>query len=72
MLLTVAELLRVAARQDVAVQHMLVDDYVLDDDADRIDREAVNAFISESYWAAGRERVVMDELITTAARVVGF
>ena len=52
---------------------MLPDGYELDDDSDRIDREAVHAYLSgESYWAAGRARDVMDELIATAARVVGL
>lgn len=51
----------------------LSDEYELDDDSDRIDREAVHRYLSgESYWAAGRPREVMDELITTAARVVGL
>ena len=45
---------------------------MLDDDPDRIDRAAVHAFISTSYWASGRERPVMDELIDGAARVVGL
>ena len=47
--------------------------YELDDDPVRIDREAVHRFLAvESYWAAGRAREVMDELIETAARVVGL
>ena len=47
--------------------------YELDDDPVRIDRPAVHAFLAgESYWAAGRARDVMDELIETAARVVGL
>ena len=47
--------------------------YELDDDSDRIDREAVHRYLSgESYWAAGRPRDVMDELVATAARVVGL
>ena len=37
------------------------------------DRDAVHRYLSDdSYWAAGRTRVVMDELIATAARVVGL
>jgi GNAT superfamily N-acetyltransferase len=56
----------------VVVQHLLADVFVLDDDPDRIDRAAVHAFVSSSYWAQGRERAVMDELIATAARVVGL
>lgn len=47
--------------------------YELDDNPVRIDREAVHAYLGgESYWAAGRPREVMDELIATAARVVGL
>ena len=55
------------------MRSILPDGYVLDDDSDRIDREAVHLYLSgESYWAAGRSREVMDELIATAARVVGL
>jgi GNAT superfamily N-acetyltransferase len=54
------------------VQRLLADGFVLDDDPDRIDRTAVHAFLSGSYWALGRERELMDELIATAARVVGL
>jgi GNAT superfamily N-acetyltransferase len=54
------------------VQRMLTDGFVLDDDPDRVDRTAVHAFLSETYWATGRERAMMDELIATAARVGGL
>ena len=55
------------------MQRELGGGYVLDDDPIRIDRGAVHAYLSgESYWAAGRPRDVMDELIDTAARVVGL
>ena len=54
------------------MQKPLDDGFVLDDDPVAIDRAAVHAFISASYWAAGRERDLMDELIATAARVVGL
>ena len=55
------------------MKRLLPNQYELDDDPVRIDREAVHGFLSnESYWAAGREREVMDELIETAARVVGL
>jgi GNAT superfamily N-acetyltransferase len=55
------------------VKSTLSDGYELDDDPNRIDREAVHLYLSgESYWAAGRAREVMDELIATAARVVGL
>ena len=47
--------------------------FELDDDPARIDRVAVHRYLSgESYWAAGRPCEVMDELIATAARVVGL
>ena len=47
--------------------------YELDDDPGRIDREAVHRFLSaEAYWALGRSREVVDELIDGAARVVGL
>ncbi|MEO5634083.1 GNAT family N-acetyltransferase [Gaiella sp.] len=46
--------------------------FVLDDDRRRIDGAAVHAFLSTSYWAAGRSRELIDELIATAARVVGL
>jgi GNAT superfamily N-acetyltransferase len=59
--------------QDRAVKRVIAGQYELDDDPVRIDRVAVHAFLSgESYWAAGRRREVMDELIETAARVVGL
>lgn len=54
------------------MQHLLADGFVLDDDPDRIDRAAVQAFICRSYWALGRDRAVMDDLIATAARVVAL
>ena len=51
----------------------LGDGYELDDDPSRIDRDAVHRYVSEeSYWAKGRSRAVMDELIDGAARVVGL
>ena len=46
--------------------------FFLDDDRDRVDREAVHAFLTKSYWAAGRDRGIMDELIASATRVVGL
>jgi GNAT superfamily N-acetyltransferase len=47
--------------------------YELDDDPERIDRDAVHRYLSEeSYWAKGRAREVQDELIDGAARVVGL
>jgi GNAT superfamily N-acetyltransferase len=55
------------------VKRDLGDGYELDDDRARIDREAVHRYLSEeSYWANGRPRDVQDDLIETAARVVGL
>jgi GNAT superfamily N-acetyltransferase len=58
---------------DGGVRRSLGDGYELDDDRCRVDRERVHAYLAgESYWARGRPRAVMDELIETAARVVGL
>jgi GNAT superfamily N-acetyltransferase len=47
--------------------------YELDDDPGRIDVDAVHAFLArESYWAAGRPREVVEELVREATRVVGL
>jgi predicted N-acetyltransferase YhbS len=47
--------------------------YELDDERDRVDSAAVHHFLSEeSYWAAGRDRATVDDLIERAARVVGL
>jgi GNAT superfamily N-acetyltransferase len=55
------------------VKRDLGEGYELDDDPSRIDRDAVHRYLSEeSYWAAGRPRGVMDELIDNAARLVGL
>lgn len=51
----------------------LGDGYELDDDRDRIDREAVHRYVGgESYWAKGRSREVQDALIEASERVVGL
>ena len=54
------------------MQRVLNDGFALDDDPARVDGAAVHAFITTSYWAEGRSRELMDELIATAARVVGL
>jgi GNAT superfamily N-acetyltransferase len=54
------------------VRRELGDGYELDDDPARIDREAVHAYLTRSYWATGRSREVQDDLIDGAARVVGL
>lgn len=47
--------------------------YELDDDPERIDVDAAFAYLSgESYWAKGRERAVMEDLVREATRVVGL
>jgi ribosomal protein S18 acetylase RimI-like enzyme len=47
--------------------------YELDDDVDRIDIDAVHRYLSEeSYWAEGRPRAVVAELVRGATRVVGL
>ena len=50
----------------------LGDGFELDDDRARIDREAVHAFLTTSYWAQGRSRAVQDALIDGSQRVVGL
>jgi GNAT superfamily N-acetyltransferase len=46
--------------------------FELDDDPGRIDREAVHAFLTTSYWAEGRSRETQDALIDGSQRVVGL
>ena len=47
--------------------------YELDDDVARIDIDAVHRYLSEeSYWAAGRPREVVEDLVRRASRVVGL
>jgi GNAT superfamily N-acetyltransferase len=54
------------------VRRDLGDGYELDDDPGRIDREAVHAYLTRSYWAEGRSRELQDALVANAARVVGL
>jgi GNAT superfamily N-acetyltransferase len=54
------------------VRRDLGDGFELDDDPARIDREAVHAYLTRSYWAEGRSRELQDALIDSAARVVGL
>jgi GNAT superfamily N-acetyltransferase len=47
--------------------------FELDDDPARIDIDAVHRYLSEqSYWAAGRSRETVAQLLRQAARVVGL
>jgi len=54
------------------VKRALENGYELDDDPGRIDRTAVHAFLTQSYWAEGRTRARQDELIDASARAVGL
>ena len=46
---------------------------VLDDDAARVDIDAVHDYLAnESYWAKGRPRETVERLIREAQRVVGL
>ncbi len=47
--------------------------FELDDDPDRVDVDAVHAFISgESYWGPGRARDLVERAIRGSTRVVGL
>jgi ribosomal protein S18 acetylase RimI-like enzyme len=46
--------------------------YELDDDPARIDVDAVQAFLTRSYWAEGRPRETVERLVREAQRVVGL
>lgn len=51
----------------------LPDGFELDDDPQRIDVDAVHAFIAgESYWGRGRDRDLVERAIRGSARVVGL
>jgi GNAT superfamily N-acetyltransferase len=55
------------------VRRELPDGYELDDDPERVDVDAVHAWISErSYWAPGRSREVMSAAIAGSRRVIGL
>jgi ribosomal protein S18 acetylase RimI-like enzyme len=55
------------------VRTVLKDGYELDDDAQRIDVDAVHAYIGgESYWGRGRTRERVILTITGSDRVVGL
>ena len=51
----------------------LDDGIELDDDASRVDLDAVHDYLAnESYWAEGRPREVVERLVRDAQRVVGI
>ena len=54
------------------MKRTLADGYELDDDRERIDRAAVHAYLTTTYWALGRTRERQDELIDVSDRVVGL
>jgi GNAT superfamily N-acetyltransferase len=61
------------ACEDAPVQRSLDRNLVLDDDASRIDVQAVHDFLAnESYWARGRPLEVVQRLVAEAVRVVGL
>ena len=54
------------------IRRALENGYELDDDRSRLDREAIHAFLTTSYWAEGRTRARQDELIDASGHVVGL
>jgi GNAT superfamily N-acetyltransferase len=46
--------------------------YELDDDPERIDVDAVHAYVTKSYWAKGRSREKMEAALAGSARVIGL
>lgn len=46
--------------------------FALDDDRDRIDVDAVHAYLTRAYWALGRPREVVAGHVRRSARVVGL
>jgi GNAT superfamily N-acetyltransferase len=55
------------------VKRDLGDGYELDDAPERIDGEAIHAFLAgDAYWAKGRARETQDRLIAESQRVVGL
>ena len=46
--------------------------YELDDDRDRIDLDAVHAYLTEAYWAKGRSKEAQSRMNAGAARLVGL
>ena len=57
----------------MSVQRNLPGGFELDDDPGRVDVGEVHRFLStESYWARGRPREVVERLVREANRVVGL
>jgi len=53
------------------VKRELAGGYELDDDPARVDVDAVHDFLTNSYWAEGRSRELVERLVREATRVVG-
>ncbi len=54
------------------MRRSLAQGYELDDDRDRIDIDAVHAFLStEAYWVPGRSRETIARLVRESSRVIG-
>jgi GNAT superfamily N-acetyltransferase len=56
----------------LGVTRDLGDGYELSDDRDRLDRAALHAYLTTTYWALGRTRERQDELIESSGHVVGL
>ena len=54
------------------MRRTLENGYELDDDRSRLDRQAIHAFLTASYWAEGRTRERQEELIDASGHVVGL
>ena len=55
------------------MQRVLTEGLELDDDRARVDVDAVHRYLChESYWATGRRRETVEQLIREASRVVGL
>jgi GNAT superfamily N-acetyltransferase len=55
------------------MRRSLGDGLELDDDAARVDVDAVHRYLSEeSYWATGRSRETVEKLVREATRVVAL
>jgi len=54
------------------VRRELGDGIELDDDVARVDVDAVHAYLTTAYWALGRTREKVVDVVGGAARVVGL
>jgi ribosomal protein S18 acetylase RimI-like enzyme len=57
----------------VSSSRQLADGFELDDDPARVDLDELHRFLStESYWARGRTRETVEQLVRASRRVVGL